>query len=512
MKFSLLAVPGAAPGDEILGAENGKERTFKISEYKGRYLVIVFYHGDWECQEYLQAFSDLQDKFRSVKAEVVGCSIDSSKGHLVWMKTDKSDGGFGGKLQIALWTDTSGSLSDQFDLYDKEENQCLDGVVIIDDAGVVRHAMTTSLECADTAKNTFELVNMLKKYKVDAKDVKKSSSKTSSSLSSSSSSGREVSPVKISREELEKDWDVSEDPELIKVLNMAKMLGRAQPPKVQTYAKNPLFNLLPLAIRRLSNPRAPVKCCTASLFRNLAGFGPNGDISKNQKLQLENLMKKVMGVAYMPEDLTGKFTSLSSLNQREQTKFFDTTLMDLTGDSYMKEPNSVKDTEGKGVFVNNYSNFVLWVNCEDQLRLVSVAKGQDLKYVLLRLQKAVARIEEALKMVFSTKSCQQRGFTTANGGFSHSRREVYGTGFETTFTMELLGFGRAGRDEMEKASRELNIKMEKNRNGVNTFTVVLRQGPDDTEQEIVTKSVEAVDTLGKMDKELQSRLGVKLTL
>ena len=51
-----------------------------------------------------------------------------------------------------------------------------------------------------------------------------------------------------------------------------------------------------------------------------------------------------------------------------------------------------------GVFINNYSNFVLFVNLEDQLRLVSVAKGQDLKYVLLRLQKAVARIEEALKV------------------------------------------------------------------------------------------------------------------
>ena len=42
--------------------------------------------------------------------------------------------------------------------------------------------------------------------------------------------------------------------------------------------------------------------------------------------------------------------------------------------------------------------------------------------------------------------------------------------------------------------------------------MVLNQGPDDTEQDIVSKSVEAVDTLGKMDAELQSRLGVKLTL
>merc|ERR1719153_773804 len=503
MKFSLLAVPGDAPTEEILGVENGKEKTFKVSQYMGRYLVIVFYHGDWECQEYLQAFSDLQERFRSMKTEIVGCSIDSSKGHLVWMKTDKSDGGFGGKLHIPLWSDPSGNFADQFDLYDAEENQCLDGVVIIDEGGVVRHAMTTSLQCNDTAKNTFEMVNMLKKYKVDAKDVKKSTAKPSSS--SKTTTGRAMSPVKFDRNALEKDWDVSQDPELLKVLNMAKMIGRAQPPKVQTFPKTPMFDMLPAAIRRLSNPKAPIKWCTASLQRNLSGFGLNGDMSKNQKLQLENLMKKVMGVAYMPEDLTGKFTSLSSLNQREQWKLLDKDLFSISGDSWMKEPGSIQWSEGQGVFVNNYSNFILWVNLEDQLRLVSVAKGQDLKYVLLRLQKAVARIEEALK------SCHQRGFTTANGGFLHTRRGVYGTGFETSFTMELVGLEKAGREEIEKASRELSVKIEKN-GKPNIFNVVVNQVPEDTEEDIVKKSVAAVDVLGRMDAEIQSRLGIKLTL
>merc|ERR1712110_1087154 len=116
----------------------------------------------------------------------------------------------------------------------------------------------------------------------------------------------------------------------------------------------------------------------------------------------------------------------------------------------------VKWSEGQGVFVNNYSNFVLWVNQEDQLRLVPVSNGKDLKYALLRLQKAVARIEEALKMIISVKSCQQRGFATSNGAFSHSRREVYG------------------------------------------------QGPDDSEEEIVSKTVSAVESLYRMDHELQS--------
>ena len=101
-------------------------------------------------------------------------------------------------MKIALWSDPAGSLSDQFDLYDAEENQCLDGIVIIDEGGVVRHAMTTSLECTDTARNTFEMVNMLKKYKVD---VKKSSYKPPTS---SSETGRAISPVKLDRAEMDK--------------------------------------------------------------------------------------------------------------------------------------------------------------------------------------------------------------------------------------------------------------------------------------------------------------------
>merc|ERR1711934_356937 len=90
----------------------------------------------------------------------------------------------------------------------------------------------------------------------------------------------------------------------------------------------------------------------------------------------------------------------------------------MSGDSWMGEPGSVEWAAGKGVFVNNYSNFILWVGMDDQLRFVSLAKGTDLKYVLLRLQKAVSRIEEALK------SCNERGFTNNNGSFTHSKRGV----------------------------------------------------------------------------------------
>jgi len=299
---------------------------------------------------------------------------------------------------------------------------------------------------------------------------------------------------------------------LLKVLNVAKLLGRTAPPTVKTVKKVPMFDLVPTQIRRLNNPRAKVKSVMASLQRNLAGYGPSGDIPRNQKIQLENIMKKVMGVAYMPEELTGTFTTLKNLNTRDQSKFLDKDVFHLTYDSWMSTPGARQWSDGEGVFVNNYSNFLLWVNLEDQLRLVSTAKGQDLKYVLLRLQKAVARIEEALKMIISAKSCQQRGFTTKDGQFQHSRREVYGTGFEVVITMDLIGLVKAGMDEIDKARRELNLKIEKCSKGAAAFTVVYNQSPDDNEEDIVTKTVTAVDNLAKLDHEFQSKLGVKLTL
>jgi len=492
MKFSMLAVPGSAPGGFISGVDSKGETAFSVNDYKGKFLVIVFYHGDWECQEYLQAFSDLQTKFSSVKAEVVGCSTDSTKVHQCWIKTDREDGGFSGRLNMALWSDPSGSLSSQYDLFDEEEGQCLDGVVIIDDEGIVRHAMTTSLDCKYTANNTLEMVRMLKVYKVDEPKP------------SYGGSARAVSPVKF---DPEKDWDISRDPELLKVLDIAKRLGQAQPPQMVYRPKNPTFDLLPTKIRRFVNPKASLKMCSASLHRNLAGFGQTGDVSKTQRLQIENIMKKVLGVAYMPEDLTGKYTSISTLNQREQTKLLSSEVFTLTGDSWMKEPGAVQWTDGKGVFVNNYANFAVWVNMADQLKLVSTACGQDIKYVLLRLQKAAVKIEEAIK------SCQQKGFTTNNNGFAHSKKGVYGTGFEITFNMELPGFQEAGRAELDKAKADLNLTI--GPEGVplcaGVFNIVLKQSPDDSEHDIVTNSIETVDKLWKMDLELQSKFGVKMS-
>jgi len=501
-----------APTDYLPGLDqSGKQTKCSVADSKGRFTVLVFYSSCFEEKSFVQAFSDLAELFRGSKVEVAGCSSDSIS-HLS-VSLQSSDA-WAGRCRIPLWSDPAGKFASKFDMWDTE-GFCRDGVVIIDEAGVIRHAMTSSMESQDFAKYILEMVIALRKHKVNEKELTQSKTAvkapSTGSTTGPSTFRRAVSPVRISRDDLEREWDVSDDPELLKVLNKAKMLGHAKPSKIQVLSKTPTFELVPDVIRKLKNPKrgAPVRWCSASLHRNLTGFGQSGDISMEQKIKLENLVKKVMGVAYMPEDLTGKYTSMASLNQREQTKFLESDIFVMTGDSWMKQPGAVTWEKGQGVFVNNYSNFVLWVGLEDQLKFTSVGKGTDLKYVLLRLQKAMARIEEALKMTFSTKSCNERGFTTKDGAFTHNKRGVYRTGFETTFTVDLPGFGKAEKTELERAKNELFLEITKGRSGTN-YSAVVKQSPDDSELDIVTRSVESVEALWEQDQVLQAKLGIKL--
>ena len=91
------------------GIENGTEKSFKISQYKGRwvesfilniqisifkiknarYLVVVFYHGDWECAEVVEEFSNIKSQLASNGADVVCVSSDSTETHAAWIKADK---------------------------------------------------------------------------------------------------------------------------------------------------------------------------------------------------------------------------------------------------------------------------------------------------------------------------------------------------------------------------------------------------------------------------------------
>ena len=52
---------------------------------------------------------------------------------------------------------------------------------------------------------------------------------------------------------------------------------------------------------------------------------------------------------------------------------------------------------GRGIFHNDAKTFLVWVNEEDQLRIISMQNGADIGAVFTRLSKAAAHIETVAK-------------------------------------------------------------------------------------------------------------------
>jgi arginine kinase len=68
------------------------------------------------------------------------------------------------------------------------------------------------------------------------------------------------------------------------------------------------------------------------------------------------------------------------------------------GDRFLEACGLNRDwPTGRGIFHNNEKTFLVWVNEEDQLRIISMQKGADILEVFTRLSKAASEIEKVAK-------------------------------------------------------------------------------------------------------------------
>ena len=96
---------------------NGSFKQIKLSDYKGKYVVLFFYPLDFTfvCPTEIIAFSDKQGEFEKRNTQVIGVSIDSHFSHLAWRNTDRKKGGLG-DIAYPLVADISKQVSKDYDV------------------------------------------------------------------------------------------------------------------------------------------------------------------------------------------------------------------------------------------------------------------------------------------------------------------------------------------------------------------------------------------------------------
>lgn len=121
--------------------------------------------------------------------------------------------------------------------------------------------------------------------------------------------------------------------------------------------------------------------------RNLADFPLGPGVTKEQRLKIMEIV--TTAASKFDADLKGKFYPLEGMSAADQQQLIDDHFLFKEGDRFLEACNLNRDwPSGRGIFHNEAKTFLIWVNEEDQLRIISMQKGAGIKEVFDRLCRA----------------------------------------------------------------------------------------------------------------------------
>jgi peroxiredoxin (alkyl hydroperoxide reductase subunit C) len=144
--------------------DNSFNDKFKLSDYKGKYVVLFFYPLDFTfvCPTEIIAFDKALAEFKKRGCEVVGVSVDSHFTHLAWKNTERKQGGIG-QIQYPLVADLDKKISTEFGVL-LPSGIALRGLFLIDKNGVVRHAVINDLPLGRSVEEALRMVDALQHF------------------------------------------------------------------------------------------------------------------------------------------------------------------------------------------------------------------------------------------------------------------------------------------------------------------------------------------------------------
>jgi len=151
--------PVRVAAEAVIG---GKFETVTLEQYRGKYVVLLFYPADFSfvCPTELTSFSDALPEFRKAGAEVLAVSVDSKFSHYSWTKKSRSEGGLG-TMNLPLVSDITKQISRDYGVLIEtgpDAGLSLRGLFIIDGEGTLRQMTVNDLPVGRSVDETLRLI------------------------------------------------------------------------------------------------------------------------------------------------------------------------------------------------------------------------------------------------------------------------------------------------------------------------------------------------------------------
>ena len=121
---------------ELDAYQNDDVKKIKLSDYKGKWLLLLFYPADFTfiCPTELEEAANHYEEFKKADAEVLSVSTDTVYVHKAWHDVSPAIK----KIKFPVVADPTGNLCREFGTYIEEAGLSLRGSFIIDPDGVLK--------------------------------------------------------------------------------------------------------------------------------------------------------------------------------------------------------------------------------------------------------------------------------------------------------------------------------------------------------------------------------------
>jgi len=134
--------------------------------------------------------------------------------------------------------------------------------------------------------------------------------------------------------------------------------------------------------------------------RNVANLPLGPAISKEQRNLVESSV--VEGLNTLEGELEGSYHPLLGMSKEVQDELIKDHFLFKEGDRFLDAVGLNRNwPEGRGIYHNKEKTFLVWVNEEDQLRIISMQMGGDIKEVFTRLVNAIKSIESKVQFSYN---------------------------------------------------------------------------------------------------------------
>ncbi|HEY7142554.1 MAG TPA: peroxiredoxin [Methylomirabilota bacterium] len=152
----MIGLNAPAPDLALDGTADGQTRRYRLSDFRGRWVVLFFYPADFTfvCPTEIRGFQARRAEFARRGCEILGVSVDHVESHRAWAAE------LGG-VAFPLLSDPAREAARAYQVLDETEDRAFRATFIIGPDGLVAYFVVSPMNVGRSVDETLRVLDAL---------------------------------------------------------------------------------------------------------------------------------------------------------------------------------------------------------------------------------------------------------------------------------------------------------------------------------------------------------------